>query len=266
VPEPIPSHLAWKRRIGRLSKRNGAREDRRVILIYHSVGPGPTALPVDAFVAQVNWLAANATVVSVNDLLKPSTPKGLCAAITFDDGYRSVRDHAAPILERAGFTASVYLSTSLIGNGRQGAPGAPAGIYPGEEFLSWDRVVPLREMGWVIGSHGTEHIDLTRQPQEIIRDNVTRSKATIEEQVGVQCRHFAYTWGRHNWQVREAVARAGYESAVAGVHGAVCTNSDRYALPRVDVRRDYQLEDFAALLRGDWDFLRYPQKLRQLLG
>ena len=40
-----------------------------------------------------------------------------CAvAITLDDGYRSVIEHAVPIMRRHGFVGTVYLTTSAVGN------------------------------------------------------------------------------------------------------------------------------------------------------
>jgi peptidoglycan/xylan/chitin deacetylase (PgdA/CDA1 family) len=229
------------------------------------VGSGTLAVPAAAFAEQANWLAENATVLSLDDLLNPRTPRhSLSAAITFDDGYRSVHDHAAPVLGRAGFAASVYLNTSCIADHQHTSADASLGHYSDEEFLCWEEVLALRAAGWTIGSHGTDHVDLTQCAQDVIRDNVARSRSVIEQRVGVPCRHFAYTWGRHNRQIREAVASAGYAAAVTGTHGPVQPGSDRFALPRIDVRRDYQLEDFAALLRGDWDFLRYPQMLRRV--
>lgn len=266
VPDPVPVHLAWKRRVGRLAKRSGAHEDRRVILLYHSVGSAPSAIAPAAYAEQVRWLVENASILSLEDILDPGPRSGLSAAITFDDGYRGMHDHAAPILANHGLAATVYLSTSLIDERQHRKSDVAEGLYPGDEFLCWDEVLRLRDLGWVIGSHGTDHIDLTQQAPDVVRNNVAQSRSAIERRMGAPCRHFAYTWGRFNRRVRDAVVDAGYASAAAGIHGAVDPRSDRFALPRIDVRSDYQLNDFAALLRGDWDFLRYSQALRRWLA
>src|SRR5713226_1295725 len=39
--------------------------------------------------------------------------------ITFDDGYQSVYDHAFPILQRYGFSATVFLTVGAKGNGME---------------------------------------------------------------------------------------------------------------------------------------------------
>ena len=62
--------------------------------------------------------------------------------------------------------------------------------------------------------------------------------------------------------MRSAVQAAGYRYAAAAVHGAVRTGFDRYAIPRINVQRDYSIADFAAIVRGDWDFLGWWQQLQ----
>ena len=36
-------------------------------------------------------------------------------------------------------------------------------------------------------------------------------------------------------------------------------------IPRVDIRRDYNLDDFEAILSGDWDYLGKYQRLKQAI-
>jgi hypothetical protein len=41
---------------------------------------------------------------------------------------------------------------------------------------------------------------------------------------------------------------------------------DRYRIPRADIRRDYTLEDFKAVVRGDWDYLGHIQRIRRVMS
>ncbi|HEY2918580.1 MAG TPA: polysaccharide deacetylase family protein [Candidatus Binatia bacterium] len=262
----MPSvQLAWKRRLGQLYQWLPTYGDRRVILIYHSIGSTPFALPERAFRAQIDWLIANAKVVSLEKILDDSNPSGLVVAISFDDGYQSIYKLVAPILKQAELPASVYLNSMWIGDEQRLPSDFNRGHYPGEEFLLWNEVVQLREFGWTIGSHGADHVDLTLLPETEVFTQLTRSKATIEERLDSSCIHFAYTWGHHNRRVRAAVAECGYSWAVAAVHGVVSPTVDRYAVPRIDIRNDYKLEDFIAIVRGEWDYLRLLQRTRRLL-
>ena len=100
-----------------------------------------------------------------------------------------------------------------------------------------------------------QHVDLTVQSRDRVTSELVGSRQTIESRLGVQCRHFAYTWGRNSSEVREAVRDAGYEFAAAAVHGPLTGSADRFAFPRVNIHHDYSIEDFVAIVRGDWDFL-----------
>jgi len=87
------------------------------------------------------------------------------------------------------------------------------------------------------------------------------SKRVISERTGTPCQHFSYTWGHHNRRLRDSVAAAGYRSAVAGVHAPVDRGSDLYALPRLDIRNEYDLSDFVAIVSGEWNYLGFYHRL-----
>ena len=262
----MPSrHIAFKRLVGRFVRVIGATRPRSVVLIYHAVGSGPTSLPLDRFQEQVEWLRRNARVVSIDTLLAGDGTSGLQVALTFDDGYACIAKGVAPVLREAAMPGTVFVNTSCVGDAQSIRSDDSKGHVAGEDFLVWDDICAMRDMGWIIGSHGADHVDLTRLPDPEIRVQLRQSKAAIEERLGTECRHFAYTWGNHDARVRAAVKECGYDSAVAGVHGPVLPSSDRYAIPRIDIRSDYELEDFIAAVRGDWDYLGLVQRARRLL-
>lgn len=259
--------LLWKRRLGRLwhclpFKRAATR---RVVLIYHAVGSGPKALDSNSFSRQIDWLAAHTQVVSLERLLECRVSAKTQVAITFDDGYRSVFSDAAPILKPHGFPATVYLTTGATGDETRVASAERLGHYPGEEFMLWEEVTKLAGSGWTIGSHGVEHVALTRLPAAEIVQQVGASKDQIEARLNRPCLHFAYTWGRYNAIAVEELKTKGYAYAVAARHAPVAPGFDPFAIPRLDVRRDYTLEDFAAVVQGDWDYLGVWQNMRKFL-
>lgn len=261
--------LAWKRRLGTLLgsfSTFGSRRDRRVILIYHSVGGGPWSTPVRAFEDQLNWLSDHTDVVSLEDLLSnlaspESSPSRLRVSLTFDDGYRSLYDTVAPRLEHFRLPATVYVNTGYLGDLVRVESSVCDGLYPGEQFLTWREVRSLSQRKWTVGSHGVHHVDLTAATPSEVDTQLRDSKAAIESQLGRSCDHFSYTWGRHNSQLRESVARVGYRVAVAGHHAPCRASCNRLALPRLDVRQQYSLRDFADLVTGNWDFLGVKHRL-----
>jgi peptidoglycan/xylan/chitin deacetylase (PgdA/CDA1 family) len=71
---------------------------------------------------QLDWLGRRYRFVSLDELgaqLESGRPfEKPVAAITFDDGYRNVYDHAFPLLQRKGIPSAVFVVTDLIGTSR----------------------------------------------------------------------------------------------------------------------------------------------------
>lgn len=257
------SALVWKRRLGRLfGGRPAAQRD--IILIYHSVAGGALSAPEALFREQMDWLRDHARMVTLDELLDAPNPGGLRVTLSFDDGYSALHDTVHPILTAQGFPAIVYLNSGLLGED-QHLPSRPElGHYPDEHFLTWSEAAEMAGQGWTAGGHGVDHVDLTKTPAEETHRQLVDCKAQIEARLGVSCTHFAYTWGHYTPQVCAAVASVGFRSAVSALHGPVTQTSDRFALPRVDIRADYELRDFIDVVTGRWDFLGLKHRLERL--
>ena len=66
---------------------------------------------------QIDCLARHYRFVSVDDLDATATTRRSgrpAAAVTFDDGYRGVYEHAFPLLRRKGIPAAVFVVTDLV--------------------------------------------------------------------------------------------------------------------------------------------------------
>jgi hypothetical protein len=90
--------------------------------------------------------------------------------------------------------------------------------------------------------------------------------ATDPEGSGLRSpRLFAYPHGDHSAEVRQAVRQAGCAATFTVSPGCILPSSDRYALPRVDIRRYHAGLRFrlrVALLSGG----RLRRPTRELLG
>jgi peptidoglycan/xylan/chitin deacetylase (PgdA/CDA1 family) len=111
-------------------ERAARRSARRVAvaLVYHRIADSPgnldrellPALAARLFESHVHYLASRYRVVAASELpralreRRPGDP--FAVAITFDDDLRSHVDFAAPILERAGVTATFFLSGASLRN------------------------------------------------------------------------------------------------------------------------------------------------------
>jgi peptidoglycan/xylan/chitin deacetylase (PgdA/CDA1 family) len=100
-----------------------------VILSYHRIGDarrselhhGVFTVAPEAFDAQLRLLRRHFEVIDPasfeprprsSDQRRP--PRGRRVMVTFDDGYRDLYEHAAPLLREHGVRAAVFLSSGLI--------------------------------------------------------------------------------------------------------------------------------------------------------
>jgi len=254
--------IVWKRRIGAALRWIPHQPSRKIVLLYHAVGSGPMATSMARFRRQMQWLAGVARVVSLEALLDPQPGTGPVVAITFDDGYSSVHDAALPVLERLGLLATVYVNTGWIGDQQARASQPELGHQLGETFMRWSEAEALVQAGWTVGSHGVDHLDLTRVSGDVCRRQLVQSRDEISRRLKMDCVHFAYPWGRNTAQLRALVRQCGYRYAAGGQHGPLRSGFDPMAFPRINVAQDYSLEDFKAIVRGDWDYLGWVQRAK----
>jgi peptidoglycan/xylan/chitin deacetylase (PgdA/CDA1 family) len=192
-----------------------------LVLCYHALSESfPASLSVTpaAFERQLELLQrAGYRGVTFADAVREPTQRTV--AITFDDAYLSVLLLAKPLLDAAGYPATVYAPTSYLGTPER--PLAWPGIdqWQGGEHerellpMSWDQLGELRDAGWEIGSHTRTHPHLTQVLDDAaLRDELTESKAEVEHRLG-SCETLAYPYGDYDERVVEAAGAAGYGAA-----------------------------------------------------
>jgi peptidoglycan/xylan/chitin deacetylase (PgdA/CDA1 family) len=210
------------------------------ILTYHSIDESGSVISTRpaVFRAQMDFLAgAGFAVASLRELTEnlragcPLPPRAV--AMTFDDGYRNFLTEAFPALARHGFTATVFVVTDHCGgdNAWPGHEEPPAGRLP---LLAWGEIQELQRAGVEFGSHTATHPDLTRAAPSRIAEEIARSKASLEDRLGVETALFAYPYGRLNAAVRAVVARE-FRGACTTRLGKLSGESDPFLLPRVDM-------------------------------
>jgi peptidoglycan/xylan/chitin deacetylase (PgdA/CDA1 family) len=221
-----------------------------VILTYHSISDGNSPLKISPalFTEQMEWLSANARVLPLRELVEAMTaPRALperAVVLTFDDAYLDFYSAAAPVLRRFQLPATIFLPTGFCG-GSNAWPGQPASTSS-EYLLNWQHVVELVEQGFCFGAHTVTHPVLTDLPADQAEQEVTASKAQIEEHIGQSVDFFAYPFGRWSPAVRDLVKNH-YLGACTTAAGVVAGNADVFALPRVDAH-----------------YIRQPARLRAL--
>jgi peptidoglycan/xylan/chitin deacetylase (PgdA/CDA1 family) len=225
------------------------------ILMYHRVASGgppelsPYMLDPAAFERQLRYLqrygysTAKADDIWHFNCASNSRMPGKFVALTFDDGYQDFAEVAWPLLKRYGFTATVYLPTDHVGGraewDRKYSEPAP--------LMDWTTVRTLASEGVSFGSHGCSHRSLTSLAPADLAKEARRSREVMKEELGTFPRGFCFPYTDFDPAVIDAVKEAGYDYAVAGfAHGDLAPNP--YALPRIDIRNDDDLDSFIGKL------------------
>ena len=109
---------------------------------------------------------------------------------TFDDGYAGLYSHALPILSKYGFSATVFVCTSLIGyDNKWNNKDSKMRMH-----LNMDELSALNNQGWEIASHGVHHYNFLKLTDIELEYEIQQSKEQIDSLFGPSdC--FAYPYG-----------------------------------------------------------------------
>jgi peptidoglycan/xylan/chitin deacetylase (PgdA/CDA1 family) len=263
-----------------------------LVLCYHNVVAELTGhaaalglhIPVATFERQVRWLTKHYTIVALEefvDRLRRGTSLRGVAAITFDDGYAGVFEHAWPLLNDLGIPATVFLVAEVHENGREqgfwwdnpevlrvysteneyrwlnvlkgdraailGAGGlAPAWCQP----ATWETIAAAARAGLGIGAHSATHRALPTLPEGELQRELIESRDLIRQHSGVEPAHFAYPYGLWDERIRDAVQSAGYRAAFTLAADPRTRKNDPWALPRLSVPAGIDHAAFQAWTAG----------------
>ena len=219
------------------------------ILTYHSIDNSGSVVSVsqDRFQRQMRSLHESGfqTVRLLECLngLQSGTPlPERPLVITFDDAYRSVYEHAIPVLDDLGFTATVFAIGDHVG-GYNDWPGHDA-PFGRAELMDADTLRDLRDHGFEIGSHTSTHPDLTTLTEQGAECEIRAGIKTLQDLLGAPVECFAYPYGRFDETIL-AAARRYTRCACTTRLGRVDAATDMHALNRIDA---FYLRDSGAPL------------------
>lgn len=232
-----------------------------VILGYHRIDDGGgLGIHPDEFERHLEWIEeAGLEVVDVEAEPAPAGRRPRIA-ITFDDGYASVAEVAWPALRARRWPATLYVVAGCLERGAS-LPWDGDADERHRRLLDAPDVAALAADGMRIGAHSWSHRYLPHVPPGEWPRELADARARLEEVVGHQVTTFAYPAGGWHRRLREAVAVAGYATAVTCDRGRNTAGSDRLALRRHIVEAaPVALGD---QVRGHYDFLRLADDARR---
>jgi len=267
-----------------------------VLLCYHNVLPPRNAtaagdvgvhLQFERFAEQIRWLARRYAVVALREFVERlhagRSLRGI-AALTFDDAYDGVFQHAWPLLSELGLPATVFVvaerperqdafwwdypdiapsatpasrerwlrelkgdaSAILSALSLRNSTQVPSSHRP----AGWDAIAAAATAGLEIGVHSATHRTLTQLGDGELEHEIVASRETIRARAGVVPTLFAYPYGVWDTRVRDAVSAAGYRGAVTLDYGLVGAGADPWALRRVNIPAGITLPAFEAWVAG----------------
>jgi len=226
------------------------------ILMYHEISPpaettSRLAVPPEAFAEQLGYLhgAGFETVTAgyLAEILagRPGRLPDRPVVLTFDDGFEDFHRQAMPLLDRYGYTATVFVTTGWV----QDAGPHAAGRRPGR-MLSWSQIAEAARAGIEIGAHSWQHRQLDQLPGRLLREELYASKAHLEDRLGFGIPGLAYPFGYSDAMVRQVARDAGHGYACAVSNTLLNPGTDLLALPRLTVRRSTSLQTFQQLAQS----------------
>ena len=216
-----------------------------IVLMYHRVGTARNAwearyaISPGRFEAHMLALERNGlravSVESLCDWLDGGAPLAAGAVVlTFDDGFRDVRVHALPLLERLRWPFTVFLVSSLVGREdvwtRDSNPDRVT--YP---LLNAEEILDMQRRGVSFQSHSCSHPSLPALDDDQLASELGESRAGLQQMLGRPVDCLAYPFGHLDERVVAATQRAGYRAAFSTQPGFNRRDVDRFRIRRIDV-------------------------------
>jgi peptidoglycan/xylan/chitin deacetylase (PgdA/CDA1 family) len=187
-----------------------------VALCYHAVSPtwaADLSVTPDALERQIDWFIRHGwePVTFREAVLSSSARRTL--SITFDDGFASVKDYAAPILEHFGAPATVFAPTTFMTGGSLSWSGVSHWLTTPDAHemraMTWNDLGELTELGWEVGSHTRDHPHLTSLAADELVEQIEGSVADCVRYLGRPAKTISYPYGDVDRRVAEVAQRCG---------------------------------------------------------
>ncbi|WP_155324165.1 polysaccharide deacetylase family protein [Desulfosarcina ovata] len=216
------------------------------VLAYTDIAesPGePGQIARTDFEAQLAWLKENNfNSIRPEDLIAFMDFTGQlprrAVLISVDTQSRHFFDFGLPLLQKYGFTATLFVATRGVGR---------------KSAMTWEQLEMLQQMGFTIGCRGRGGRSLTRRQKgqrsedhfKWMAAELRQAKQTIEIRLGTACKFLACPEGDTNELLVAAAVKIGYTAIFSRKTEVIPFFGDRYAIPRIVIDPRTTLSSFA---------------------
>jgi peptidoglycan/xylan/chitin deacetylase (PgdA/CDA1 family) len=137
--------------------------------------------------------------------------------ITFDDGYQDFFTDAYPVLQKMGFSATVFVPTGLANN---------------PSYLTWDEMSSTSNI--LYANHTWSHKNVMTSATEM-QYEISTADTQLSEHGFNSPKVFAYPYGLDTGASEKYLASLDYKLAFTTTPGSVLCQKQRFALPRIRV-------------------------------
>ncbi|HYI46242.1 MAG TPA: polysaccharide deacetylase family protein [Actinomycetota bacterium] len=232
---------------------------RPTVIAYHAIGAcsregDPANLFVDptTFAAQIDYLVRRRIVVTLDEALSSSRRRGRPAvAITFDDAYRGVLQHAVPILEKHSLPATVFAPVAHLGQRNTWDPPSDCAF----DIMSEKELAESDSRGSSVESHGLRHVDHTALAPEESESEIATSLDRLAGILGRRPSYLAYPYGMAPVRSRDWLDSMGLAAAFTIDRPSTDPWSyERVQITPLDGPRLFALKTSGLYLRARWSW------------
>ena len=218
---------------------------RCMVLYYHAIPARHRAL----FARQLDTILKLASPISTN----PNgslTPGARYVSITFDDGFASVLENAAPELKKRKIPWTLFVPSGCLGQ-------QPAWLRDANGAARQDRVLTAEELRHLasdplvmIGSHTVAHPNLLEVGPDRAAAELGNSKADLEAAIGKPVRQLSYPFGARSPAIDQQARQLGYQRLFSSEPVYAFRSGDEPVTGRASVDPDTSWLEFRLKLLG----------------
>lgn len=211
-----------------------------VILYYHTV----YAEEKEAFARQMDDLLRWTKPISLNEIDALKTSGHYCA-VTFDDGFVCVQEHALPVLAKRNIPATIFVPSACLGHRPPWLDETHADYQ--NVIMTQAQLNHLDKKLIVIGSHGRLHLNLLRISPDEAGKEILQSKKELEAILNTPIEAISFPEGDFNQTHINMAIQVGYRQAYSIEPEQIYPDSDAFLRGRVktdpsDWRIEYRLK------------------------